>query len=162
MVNRIIVSALLFATTLFFVACSDDPTSSTPNGSMTAKVDGDAWGATSLSAQNVAGNLIIVGSQIDIAGGETKQINMTVSNAAVGEYQLGGINSATGRTITYAEGASVASLKSYSSISGTIKIDELTSTGAKGSFTTTVEHNQSGQNDGTKHEITEGKFNVTF
>ena len=162
MIRFILGSAFLLVFTLSFVACSDDPTSSTQNGSMTAKVDGEGWGASTLSANNAGGALVIVGSQIDASGGETKQISITVLNASVEEFELGGVNSATGTVITYAEGASAASLKTYSSISGTIKIDELTSTGAKGSFTTTVEHNQAGQNDGTKHEITEGSFDVTF
>ncbi len=161
--NRIVMTVSLFLLSLVFVACGDDdPTSSTPNGSMTAKVDGDGWGASSLSAQNAVGNLVIVGSQIDVNGGGTKQINITVTGGKAGEFQLGGINSATGTVITYAEGTSAASLKTYASISGTIKIDEFTSTGAKGSFTTTVEHNQAGANDGTTHEITDGKFDVTF
>ena len=160
--NRMMTGITLLLFTLMIVGCSDDPTSSTPNGSMTAKIDGDNWGATSLSANNAAGNLIIVGADIDLNGGGTKQINLQVMGAKTGEFQLGGINSATGTVITYGEGTSAASLKTFGSISGTITIDEFSSTGAKGSFTTTVEHNQAGQNDGTKYEITEGSFDVTF
>jgi hypothetical protein len=154
-------SLLLPAILFTIIGCSSDsPTAnSTPNGSVSAKVDGGNWSATTVSASSPAGNLVIVGTQI--SGATTRQISITVVGAKTGEFQLGGISGAVGTLVSYTEGSGT-SVKTYTANDGRVTISELTTTGAKGSFTTNIQHNQAGQSDGTKHAITEGSFDVKF
>jgi hypothetical protein len=149
--------SLLMLAFVAIVGCGDDSTTNnTSSGPMSAKVDGSAWSPGTVTPQSFGGSLIIVGAEIN--GATNRQINMTITGAAVGEFQLGGVNGGVGRTLTYAEGSGTT-VKTFSATSGTINITEYSSSGAKGTFSATVE-GASGTT-GT-HSITEGTFNVTF
>ena len=138
--------------------CSDDPTSSnqTPYGSMSARVDGNSWSARFISAQHASGDLRI--SSADLRGSANRSIIIAIKKAAVGAFPIGGPDAAPGNLITYDEG-SAPSIKMFIPVDGTVTITELTTTGAKGTFSATVE---SRFGDGSRHTITEGSFDVTF
>lgn len=148
------------ASLLLLSACggSDStPTGNNSKGSISAKVDGSAWSATTVQGTWSNGVLGFAGSQI--IGAENKQINIAGPIAKAGTYQIGLL---TGITATYAEGSG-AGVKTFAAQSGTLKVDELTTSGAKGTFTAEVAEQQLvGGTTGTKRSITAGTFDVKF
>ncbi len=149
---------LLIAIVIIAAGCGDDnPTGNdTANGSISAKVDGAAWSATNVQASNKSGVLGIGGAQI--SGAENKQINIAGLVSGVGTYQLGLFS---GITVTYAEG-SLGNIKTFVAHSGTLKVDELSSSGAKGTFSFEArEQNASGAGSATR-TVSDGTFNVKF
>lgn len=135
-------------------ACSDDPASSnvTENGTVSAKVNGESWSATNVQATWTSNVLGIGGAAI--AGANNRQINISGLVAAPGTYQL---NALGGLIATYTEG-SAANVQIFTATAGTLKVDELTSGGAKGSFSFDAANSQGG---GTR-SVTEGTFDITF
>ncbi|MBS1912379.1 MAG: hypothetical protein JST22_10375 [Bacteroidetes bacterium] len=157
--QRIVVAGLMIVMALASGACSKSdpsPTGTTANGSMSAKVDGSAWGATTIQATWSNGVLGLGGSQI--SGSENKQITIAGLVSQTGTYQIGLISGITG---TYVEG-SVGGVKTFSAQSGTLQVDQLSASGAKGSFSIEVQEQTSGGPGTAKRSVTEGKFDVKF
>jgi hypothetical protein len=152
-----LMSLLLFVCAIVVAGCGDDATTnSTGNAGMSAKVDGNSWSPGTLQPANVGGSLQIVG--IEMNGGNSRQMQITITGAAVGDFTLGGVSGGFGKTLSYTE-TSGTSVKIFSATSGTVKITEYTASGAKGTFTATVE----GTNGATgTHTISEGSFDVKF
>jgi hypothetical protein len=140
--------------------CSSDPASSNntqnSNGSVSATISGSNWSANTIQATWQNNVLGLGGSMIETSG--NKQITMGGLVSAPGTYQLGGI---TGITASYSEGSASGGLnvKIYSATSGTLKVDNLTSTGASGSFSFEAKDSQGGTET---RSITNGKFDVKF
>ncbi len=135
-----------------FTGCSSDDDSGTnnnnnSNGSVTAKVNGTSWGATTVQATWTSNVLGIGGAQI--IGGENQQINISGMIPATGTYQLTGFS---GVIATYAKGSGT-SVQTFTAMSGTLKVDQLSSSGAKGTFN----FQTTGGNS-----ITEGSFDVKY
>ncbi len=134
-----------------FTGCSSDDNgtdnNNNSNGSVTAKVNGTSWSATTVQATWTSNVLGIGGAQI--IGGENQQINISGMVAATGTYQLNGFS---GVIATYGKGSGT-SVEPFAAQSGTLKVDELSSSGAKGTF--------SFQTNGGP-SITEGTFDVKF
>lgn len=158
--RRILSIAATLVLGIFIAAgCSDDPASGndTSKGSMSAKVNGTAWSAgqiTQATWQN--GVLGIGGTKID--GGNSKQIIITGLVSAPGDYTIGGI---TGLQGNYSDG-SATGVMTFVAQSGTLKVEELSATGAKGTFSFEAkEQTQAGPGTATR-SITEGTFNVKF
>lgn len=134
---------------------SDDPASgnnNTSKGSVSANVNGAAWSATTVQSTYQGGVLGIGGAQI--SGAENKQINISGLVSGPGTYQLGLI---APLTVTYAEGSGT-SVKTFVARSGSVKVDAISATSAKGSFSFEA---QDQQGNGTR-SVTEGTFDVKF
>jgi len=132
--------------------CSSDDDNGTDGsnnskGSITAKINGTSWSANNVQATWQNNVLGLGGAQI--IGGENQQINIQGMVTAAGTYQLGGFSMIVA-TFTKGSGSSV---QPYTAISGTLKVDQLSSSGAKGTFNF--------QTDGA-NSITEGSFDVKF
>ena len=155
-----IVSMILIALACIGVGCSDDPASSgtnTPNGSVSAKVNGSAWSASSVQATWQNNVLAIGGAQLN--GSDNHQINITGLISKTGTYQL---NPFAGLNASYTEaGASGGSVnaKIFSVTSGTLVVESLSTTGASGTFSFEAKDSQGGSET---RSITDGKFNVKF
>ena len=118
------------------------------NGTLTATVGGSSFTATTIVALYTNGVLSIAGNLG--ATSPQRQINLNVPGAALGTRALFG-------TATYGEGSSLTDLKAYAAISGSVTIDELSDSGAKGTFSFTGR-----ANDNTEISVTNGEFDVTF
>lgn len=158
--QRILSLLLVAVISIVCAACGDDATGpGDSKGSMSAKVSSASWSATTVQSTYASGVLAIGGSQIN--GSQNKQINIQGLISATGTYQLGLI-SPIQANYTEADGPSAAQIKTFSCTSGTLKVDELTSTGAKGTFSLEMrEQGASGAGTATR-SITDGTFNVTF
>lgn len=134
-----------------FTGCSsdDDSTNGSNNGkgSVSAKVNGTSWSATNVQSTWTSNVLGIGGAQI--IGGENQQINIQGMVAATGTYSLNGFS---GVIATYTKGSGTA-VHAYTAISGTLKVDQLSTSGAKGTFNFQTDAGNS---------ITEGSFDVKF
>lgn len=155
--------SLLFVAIISIICagCGGDDATGPGNskGSMSAKVSSASWSATTVQSTYSSGVLAIGGSQIN--GSQNKQINIQGLISAPGTYQLGLVSPITAN-YTEADGPSAAQIKTFSCTSGTLKVDELSATGAKGSFALEMrEQGSSGAGTATR-SITEGTFNVTF
>lgn len=149
-----IISLFCLAVIVIATGCGgdDNPTNTTANGSVSAKVNGSAWSATTVQATYQSSVLGIGGSQI--SGAENKQINISGLVAGPGTYQLGLISPIN---ISYTEG-SAANVKIFTAKSGTLKVDQISASGAKGSFSVEAQDQAA---TGTR-SITEGAFDVKF
>lgn len=154
-----LVSAIVLGT-FTLAGCGDDPASGndTGKGTMSAKVNGTAWNPSSITQASYQNNVLAIGgAQID--GGNNKQIIITGLVSGPGEYQLGGF---TGLQGNYSDG-SAASIRTFVAQSGTLKVDELSASGAKGTFSFEAKEQMLGGGAGTEtRSITEGKFDVKF
>jgi hypothetical protein len=155
-----IVSVVLVALACIVAGCKDDPasnTTTTPNGSVSAKVNGSAWAASSVQATWQSNVLSIGGSQLN--GSNNHQINIAGLVSQTGTYQL---NPFAGLNANYTEaGVSQGGLSSkiFSVTSGTLVVNTLTATGASGTFSFEAKDAQGGTET---RSITEGKFDVKF
>jgi hypothetical protein len=152
-----LITLLLLVCAIVAVGCGDDTTTnSSGNAGMSAKVNGSSWSPGTVQPMNVGGSLQLMG--IEMNGGTSRQMQITITGAAVGDFTLGGVSGGFGKTLSYTETAG-STVKIFSATSGTVKITEYTATGAKGTFTATVE----GTNGATgTHTISEGSFDVKF
>lgn len=142
---------LVIAGAVFAAGCSSDsddsnPTNTTGNGSMSAKVNNAAWSATTVQAVWTSNVLNMGGAQI--SGSENRQINIGGMIAATGKYSL---NPFSGIVATYSFGSGT-SVTSKTATSGELNVTSLSSSGAKGTFNF--------QTDG--YGVTEGTFDVKF
>lgn len=153
--KQVLLLCLVVLCSAAFTGCSDDsdddnnnPTNpGNSNGSISAKVNGESWSATTVQGTWTNNVLGLGGAQIQ--GAENRQINIAGMVASTGTYQLGGFS---GITATYSIGSG-SSVESHIGMSGTLKVDQLSSSGAKGTFNFST-------NDG--FSITEGSFDVKF
>lgn len=158
--QRILTFLTAVAFLAFITGCSDDPATgtNTSHGSMSAKVDGTAWSAGNITQATRANGVLGFGGAM-INGGNNKQIIITGLVPAPGEYSIGGI---TGLQGNYSDGSG-ASIRTFVATSGTLKVEELTDAGAKGTFSFQAQEQILGGGQGTEtRSITEGTFDITF
>lgn len=164
--RRFLSTAATFAATLvigvlFLAGCGDDDPASgndTGKGTMSAKVNGTTWNPSQITQATYQNNVLAIGgAQID--GGNNKQIIITGLVSGPGDYQLGGF---TGLQGNYSDG-SAASIRTFVAKSGTLKVESLSASGAKGTFSFEAQEQMLGGGPGTEvRSITEGKFDVKF
>lgn|GEM_PF-2240868 len=149
---------LTLAAMIAVQGCSDDdnPAGNTTKGSVSAKVNGTAWSANQVQATYQSSVLGIGGSQI--SGAENKQINISGLVPGTGTYQLGLISPIS---LSYTEGTA-ANVKIFTAKSGTLKVDELSASGAKGSFSFTGQEQSSSGAGSETRSVTDGTFDVKF
>lgn len=150
--------ALMVAMT---VACGGDdggdgPTGpSTPNGTMTAVVDGNSWAAVQIAATRNNGFLAISGSDASLLA---VAFALQESQAGTGTYPIGPGFATTGTVISNTTNSWTAGAAQGS---GSITINELTESGASGTFSFTALATL-GSGDPPQRVVTTGQFNVTF
>jgi hypothetical protein len=137
-------------------------------GTMTARIDGDQWTATSVVVNNRGGAapLLTITGTGPIAGApatQTTSIALAINNPGLGTFQLDAVGTQTGSLtlqISNLGGSSVwvASPVTPSS-TGTVIITTFTATRAAGSFAATALPS-SGANDSIA--VTNGAFDVRF
>ena len=159
--QRILTILTAFAFIVLLAGCSDDPASgntNTSHGAMTAKVDGTAWDADNVTqATWENGVLGFGGAQIN--GGNNKQIIITGLVAEPGNYAIGGI---TGLQGNFSDGSGT-SIRTFVATSGTLVVEELSESGAKGTFSFQAkEQNIGGSSGNETRSITDGTFDITF
>lgn len=159
--QRILTILTVFVFITLFIGCSDDPASgntNTSHGSMSAKVDGTAWDADNVTQATWANGVLGFGGA-QINGGNNKQIIITGLVAEPGEYAIGGI---TGLQGNYSDGSG-SSIRTFTATSGTLVVQELSESGAKGTFSFEAkEQNIGGSSGNETRSITNGSFNITF
>lgn len=140
-------------------SCKSDSTSANGtnnNNSATgvsAKVNGSAWAATTVQS-SWNNNALGIGG-VEIAGATSRQVNITGIVTQPGTYQLGPF---TGIIATFSDG-SATGVKIYMVTSGSLVVEELSATGAKGTFQFEAKEANGGSD---ARSITDGKFNVKF
>ncbi|WP_338759217.1 DUF6252 family protein [Bernardetia sp. ABR2-2B] len=149
---------LLLAITFVFLSCNNDEDDTNPEeeevelagGSMSAKVDGQNFKATTSVEGVISNNGILSVKGKSSTPNSLRQINFVILEYEVGTYSL----SSGGNSAAWAEGSDQASL--YVIESGEITITENTSTNIKGTF----EFVSSNIDRSKTRTITEGKFDV--
>ncbi len=153
----ITLAALLVMTATAGCGKSDPaPTSPTTKTSMSAKVDGVDWSATSVTARYQSNVIGALGSRIN--GANNKQISFDCLATGPGTYTAGGPG---GVFFTYTEITNGVS-RILVADSGAITVQELTATGAKGTFAFELSEQLVPGGSPARHSITNGKFEVTF
>ncbi len=145
---------------LVLAACGDDPLSpderdsQLPNGSMSARVDGDAWTATAALAVAYTGGILA------FAGSDASQVTIGLGFIPDGlkTYPIGPSeptngNLSLGSTQSWAASASMGS--------GTVTLTSFTANSASGTFMFVADPVASTGATGTR-SVTEGVFDVTF
>ncbi len=135
-------------------ACSDDPTGvELANGSMSARVDGASWSAsTAIAATYTNGVLGIAGTD-----GSGRSVGFGALATAPGTFTIG----ATSPANALVNEAGKAWQAAQSIGSGTITITAISATGAAGTFQFTAAP-VSGTGATGNRVVTEGVFDVTF
>lgn len=140
-------------------SCKSDSTSSnnTNNSNSTAgvsaTVNGGAWAATTVQAV-WKNNALGIGG-VEVAGIASRQINISGVVTQPGTYQLG---PTTGIIATFTD-ATAAGVKIFIVSSGSLVVEELSATGAKGTFQYEARESNGGSET---RSITNGRFNVKF
>lgn len=144
------------ALTLVVAGCGGD--SGGPSGSdgtMSATIDGQPWNASLAVSATYSSNVLGIGG----TDGNSRQINITIPNVTTtGTINLGLGSQAVAVVVTSPTEAWASSLVGGS---GSVVITELTSTGAKGTFTFTGIR-ATGTGGTTSKTVTNGQFDVTF
>lgn len=139
--------------------CGDnttDPPTPAPTTGMTATIDGVAWSSTSVTAAYVSGAIGAIGNRI--SGANNKAINFNCAATAPGTYPVG----PTGVMSTYTEITDGVS-RTFLATSGAVKIDELSGSGAKGTFEfELLEYLPGGGTTGQRRSVKNGTFNLKF
>jgi len=160
--TRSFLSAPLLALAVLVVAgCGSDDTTGPDagNGPLSLKVSGSSWAPTTLNTQWKNDILAIGGSEF--GAGTTKQLNITGPVSEPGTYPLTLTSSVRAIWSETAMTSSGVNSKIFTARSGTLVVQELTATGAKGTFS--FEGNTDISNGaGEGRSITEGTFNLTF
>lgn len=146
--------AVLFST-FAITGCSKDsdtPTDgnspATSGGSVSAKVNGTAWKATTVQGTWTNGVLGFVGAQI--IGNENQQINISGMVAAAGTYSLNPLSGSM-LVATYSKGTG-AGASTHTALSGTLVVSSLDASGAKGTFSFKA----------GIYSVTDGSFDIKF
>lgn len=139
--------------TFAITSCSKDssPTdsnSTTGAGTVSAKVNGTEWKATTVQATWKSNVLGMVGAQI--IGNENQQINISGMVAAKGTYSLAPL-SGSPLVATYSKGTG-AGASTNTALSGTLVVSSIDASGAKGTFNFKA----------GVYSITDGSFDVKF
>jgi Family of unknown function (DUF6252) len=134
------------------------PGGTTPNGTLSATIDGVPWTAT-VSVQTQFNNGIL-----SFAGGDNRQtLSIAVTaNRGTGTYVAGVVDPQNIVVANLSTAGSAASWLSGPSLgTGSVTITSLTSTSASGTFTLTLAPSAGSGATGNK-ALTNGVFNVTF
>lgn len=126
----------------------------TATGSFSATAAGEGFTAACVSGQFTNGVLAIAGLEnIDgSAGASQRQININLFNPQTGSNTIG-----TG-VATYADvDLANPAAGTYASTSGSVQLDAVSATGAKGTFSFTARNN-----GGQTVQVTNGRFDITF
>lgn len=150
----------LTAALLLLGGCGDDPLSpdepshEIPNGSMSARIDGEAWTADAVLSVSYTGGILA------FAGSNTESVTIGVGFIpdGVGAYEIGpgeptNANVATGTANTWTA--------SSASGSGSVTLTSWSEHSATGTFSFVASAVGSSGATGTR-SVTEGVFDVTF
>lgn len=136
----------------------DDDGGNNPSnaGTLTATADGSSFQSELVTATFQSGvfNVAAITNADGSDGATQRQIILTVPNAATGTFD---VSPFMGIIVTYADADLTNPANAYTGISGQIVIDELSDSGAAGSFSFTATNN-----DGDTVEVTNGQFDVTL
>ena len=123
------------------------------NRSMSARVDGTAWTATSVAAGVTNGVLIIAGTNVT----QTVTVSAVVSQGT-GTQTVGQTSLASGSLLVGQQQWSASGLQGGT---GSVTLTTLTATRAVGSFSFTVQGRTQGATPASR-QITSGVFDVVF
>ncbi|WP_338791230.1 DUF6252 family protein [Bernardetia sp. MNP-M8] len=150
---------LLLVCSIAFVGCKDDDEDENPNegtelagGSMSAKVDGQAFEATLAVQATISGGVFTFAGTAN-SSSSVRQINIVIADyQGTGTYTF----NSPASTAVWSEGTTADKIFTANFIlgSGQVNITEVADGRAKGTFEFT------GSNGSETRTITEGKFNV--
>ncbi len=128
-------------------------------GSMSAKIDGGSWNSVSISTATYSNGTLSFGGVDNITSPRVLAIAVRAGEA--GTFRIGQSASDANANALLTIGGSVWQAVSVAGGSGTIVITSLTTTGASGTFSFTLNAVPQTSATGTK-TVTDGTFNVTF
>ena len=142
---------------------SDCGSGALASGSLSATVAGDAFRAVCVQGQLSSGVLALGGNLGASEGGNQKQINLTVPSAQAGQtYEIGALGTVT--LASYSEldisnptDASGLYTAAPGAGSGSVTVDAVSASGARGTFAFTA-RNSAGQTV----SVTAGSFDIEF
>ncbi len=140
----------------FTAGCDDDDDgNNNDSGGMVATVNGTTYNFDTGQSSYNGTIMAIAGADINVSAGTNRQLNITILNPAVGSYNVAQLS--VGSQALYSEG-STGQVSTWIGVSGTITIDEISTSGAKGTFSFTGENQQ----DATTRVISNGSFDFDF
>lgn len=125
-------------------------------GSVRATVDGDTFSGTCVRVEVQQGTLTIVGADNVVSQNNQEVITLTFPSTTVRSYDLGD-DVAAASFAARTEDPNDQEDEVYLAISGTLSLDEYSSTSAEGTFSFTAR-----TVGGAEVEVTSGRFDVTF
>ena len=137
------------------------PSSGGSSSAMSARIDGQSWGAASnaISASNITGVITIVGAEA--AGATSRAITLTVVANTIGTYPIGAPPINAPATNAFLSAGSAQWAADTSRGSGFITLQTLTASGATGVFQFTAAPIVGTTASGDR-VVTDGAFNVRF
>lgn len=141
----------------FTAGCDDDDDgNNNDSGGMVATVNGTTYTFETGGSTYNGSLMSVAGADLDVSAGTNRQLNITIMNPAVGSYDVALLSA--GSQIIYSEGAVGSIPESWIGVSGSITIEEISTAGAKGTFTFTGENQQTA----TTKVINNGSFDFDF
>ena len=151
-------------------ACESDTTGTSGGGtgpsgggssSMSARIDGQSWGAasSSIDASNISGVVTIIGAEA--GGANSRTITLTVVANTVGTYPIGAPPVIQPATNAFLSAGAAQWAADTSRGSGSITLLSLNGTGASGTFQFTAAPIV-GTTAAGDRVVTDGSFNVRF
>ena len=153
---RAAILPLLTAISLTLSACDatdDGGNGGCGSGTMTATVAGASFAATCVTGSFTSGVLTVGGNLGASQGGSQEQITIALPGAAAGST----VSLGMGPTATYAKINGTDVSQTYVATSGTVRIESMSASGAKGTFSFTGRNNA-----GQTISIASGAFDITF
>lgn len=123
------------------------------DGTMTATIGGSSFAATCVTGSLTSGVLSVGGNLGASQGGSQEQITIALPGASAG----GTMSLGMGPTATYAKINGTDVSQTYVATSGTVRIESMSASGAKGTFSFTGRNN-----GGQTISVASGAFDITF
>ena len=120
---------------------------------MTATVGGASFAATCVTGSLTSGVLTVGGNLGASQGGTQEQITIALPGATAG----GTVSLGMGPTATYAKIVGTDASQTYVATSGTVRVESMSASGAKGTFSFTGRNN-----GGQTISVASGAFDITF
>lgn len=123
------------------------------SGTMTATIGGASFSATCVTGSYTSGVLSVGGNLGASQGGSQEQITMALPGATAGST----VSLGMGPTATYARITGSDASQTYVATSGTVRVESMSASGAKGTFSFTGRNN-----GGQTISVASGAFDITF
>ncbi len=140
----------------FTAGCDDDDDDNNDSGGMVATVNGESYTFDMTGSRLDGATMVLFGTNINVSESTTRTISITIPNAAAGDYQVSALGA--GSVVIFSEGATGSIPGSWVGGSGTITINEVSASGAEGTFFFTGENPQTA----TTKVISNGSFDFDF